>query len=68
MNYTVCVCVCVLLTEAAELAYDVGQGDVCHTLQLILYIPWQHRVAQVPGLNGALHQRHSSAATPLPRT
>lgn len=62
----VCVCVLVLLTEAAELAYDVGQGDVSHTFQLILDVPWQHRVAQVPGLDGALHQRHPSAATPLP--
>lgn len=57
---------CALLTEAAELAYDVGQGYVSHTLQLILDVPWQHRVAQVPGLDGALYQRHPSAATPLP--
>lgn len=64
--YQVCVCVCALLTEAAELAYDVGQGYVSHTLQLILDVPWQHRVAQVPGLDGALYQRHPSAATPLP--
>lgn len=63
---SVCVCVSVLLTEAAELTYDVGQGDVSHTLQLILDVSWQHRVAQVPGLDGALHQRHPSAATPLP--
>jgi len=54
------------LTEAAELTYDVGQGDVRHTLQLIFDVPRQHRVAQVPGLDGALHQRHPSAATPLP--
>lgn len=60
-----CVCVLLLLTEAAELANDVGQGDVSHTLQLVLDVSWQHRVAQVPGLNGALHQRHPSAATPL---
>ncbi len=66
MCISMCVCVFVLLTEAAELAYDVGQGDVSHTLQLILDVPWQHRVAQVPGLDGALHQRHPSAATPLP--
>lgn len=58
---------CVVLTQAAELAYDVGQGDVSHTLQLILDIPWQHRVAQVPGLDGALHQWHPSAAMPLPK-
>lgn len=69
----VCACVCmsvcvlVLLTEAAELADDVGQGDVSHTLQLVLDVSWQHRVAQVPGLDGALHQRHPSAATPLTR-
>lgn len=55
-----------LLTEAAELTYDVGQGDVGHTLQLVLDVLRQHRVAQVPGLDGALHQRHPSAATPLP--
>ncbi len=63
-----CVCkfVFVLLTEAAELSYDVGQRDVRHTLQLILDVSWQHRVAQVPGLDGALYQRHPSAATPLP--
>lgn len=60
------VCVPVLLTEAAELADDVGQGDVSHTLQLILDVPWQHCVAQVPGLNGAFYQRHPSTATPLP--
>lgn len=63
-----CMCVFALLTEATELPYDVGQGDVSHTLQLILDIPWQHRVAHVPGLNGALHQGHPSAATPLPET
>lgn len=57
-----------VLTEATELPYDVGQGDVGHTLQLILDVLRQHRVAQVPGLNGALHQRHPSAATPLPAT
>lgn len=57
-----------LLTEATELTYDVGQGDVGHTLQLILDVPRQHRVAQVPGLDGALHQRHPSAAMPLPAT
>lgn len=62
-----CKYVCVLLTQAAELAYDVGQGDVSHTLQLILDIPWKHRVAQVPGLDGALHQWHPSAAMPLPK-
>lgn len=61
----VCVCVVVLLTETAELANDVGQGDVGHTLQLVLDVSRQHRVAQVPGLDGALHQRHPSAATPL---
>lgn len=61
-------CVSVLLTQAAELAYDVGQGNISHTLQLILDIPWQHRVTQVPGLDGALHQRHSYAATPIPET
>lgn len=55
-----------LLTEAAELADDVGQGDVSHTLQLVLDVSWQHRVAQVPGLDGALHQRHPSAEKPLP--
>lgn len=55
-----------LLTEAAELTYDVGQGDVGHALQLVLDVPRQHRVAQVPGLDGALHQRHPSAAAPLP--
>lgn len=55
------------LTEAAELSDDVGQGDVSYTLQLILDVPWQHCVAQMPGLNGALHQRHPSAATPLPK-
>ena len=55
-----------LLTEAAELADDVGQGDVSHTLQLILDVPWQHRVAQVPGLDGALHQWHPFTATLLP--
>ena len=54
-----------LLTEAAELANDVSQGDVSHTLQLVLDVSWQHRVAQVPGLDGALHQGHPSAATPL---
>lgn len=61
-----CACVPVLLTEAAELTDDVGQGDVSHTLQLVLDVSWQHRVAQVPGLDGALHQRHPSAAMPLP--
>lgn len=61
-----CVGVLVLLTEAAELTDDIGQGDVSHTLQLVLDVSWQHRVAQVPGLDGALHQRHPSAATPLP--
>lgn len=61
-----CVCVLVLLTEAAELAYNVGQGDVSHTLQLVLDVSWQHCVAQVPWLNGALHQWHLSAAMPLP--
>lgn len=55
-----------LLTEAAELADDVGQGDVSHTFQLVLDVSWQHRVAQVPGLDGALHQRHPSAEKPLP--
>lgn len=50
-----------LLTEATELTYDVGQGDVGHTLQLVLDVLRQHRVAQVPGLNGALHQWHPSA-------
>lgn len=55
-----------LLTEATELTYDVGQGDVGHTLQLVLDVLRQHRVAQMPGLNGALHQRHPSAVTPLP--
>lgn len=55
-----------LLTEATELTDDVGQGDVGHTLQLVLDVPRQHRVAQVPGLNGALHQRHPFAAMPLP--
>lgn len=59
-------CASALLTEATELADDVGQGDVGHTLQLVLDVPRQHRVAQVPGLNGALHQRHPFAATPLP--
>lgn len=62
----VCVCILVLLTEAAELADDVGQGDVSHTLQLVLDVSWQHCVAQVPGLNGALDQRHPSGAMPLP--
>lgn len=55
-----------LLTEAAELADDVGQGDVSHTFQLVLDVSWQHRVAQVPGLDGALHQRHPSAEKLLP--
>lgn len=55
-----------LLTEAAELADDVGQGDVSHTFQLVFDVSWQHRVAQVPGLDGALHQRHPSAEKPLP--
>lgn len=57
-----------IFTEAAELADDVGQGDVSHTLQLVLDVSWQHRVAQVPGLDGALHQRHPSAEKPLPDT
>lgn len=59
-------CASALLTEATELTDDVGQGDVGHTLQLVLDVPRQHRVAQVPGLNGALHQRHPFAAMPLP--
>ena len=59
-------CASTLLTEATELTYDIGQGDVGHTLQLVLDVLRQHRVAQVPGLNGALHQGHPSAMTPLP--
>lgn len=59
-------CASALLTEATELTDDVGQGDVGHTLQLVLDVPRQHGVAQVPGLNGALHQRHPFAAMPLP--
>lgn len=56
-------CVCAqLLTEAAELPDDIGQRDVSHTLQLVLDAPGQHRVAQVPGLDGSLDQRHP--ATP----
>lgn len=55
-----------LLTEAAELADDVGQGDIGYTLQLILDVPWQYRVAQVPGLDGTLNQRHRFAVTTLP--
>lgn len=58
--------VLVLLTEAAELTDDVGQGDVGHALQLILDVPWQDCVAQVPGLDGAFHQRHPCAETTLP--
>lgn len=58
--------VLVLLTEAAELTDDVGQGDVGHALQLILDVPWQYTSAQVPGLDGALHQRHLFAETMLP--
>lgn len=57
-----------VLTEATELTDDVGQGDVGHALQLVLDVPRQHRVAQVPGLDGALHQRHPFAAMPLPAT
>lgn len=60
-------CVLALLTEAAELTNDVGQGDVGHALQLVPDVPWQYGVAQVPGLNGALHQRHPFAKTTLPR-
>lgn len=60
-------CVCHrALTQAAELPDDVCQGYVSHTLQLVLDVSWQHGVAQVPGLDGALHQRHPFAATPLP--
>lgn len=51
-----------LLTEAAELPYDVGQRDVGHTLQLVLDAPGKHCVAQVPGLDGSLDQRHPAAA------
>lgn len=58
-------CASALLTEATELTYNVGQGDVGHTLQLVLDVLRQHRVAQVPGLNGTLHQRHPVA---LPAT
>lgn len=49
------------LTEAAELADDVGQGHVGHALQLILDAPGQCRVAQVPGLDVPLYQRHSGS-------
>lgn len=62
-----CVSKCArLLTEAAELPDDVGQRDVGHTLQLVLDAPGQHRVAQVPGLDCSLDQRHPAAAAVAP--
>lgn len=51
----VCVSALVLLTEAAELADNAGQGDVSHTLQLVFDVLRQRCMAQVPGLDGAFH-------------
>lgn len=49
------------LTEAAELADDVGQTDICDTFQLTADVGWDCLATHMPRLNVPCNQRHGRA-------
>ena len=57
-----CVCVCVGLTQAAELTDNCGESVVHHTLQLAADALGELPSAEVTGIDVPLHQRHGEAS------